>query len=98
MTWRKDFLRDYREISNDFVELADRSVVPIEGIGKLGIPIINKKGETSIATFDEVLYVPQLKKNLLSGPMMTSKRERNSRLSTIMLKYSPMDQTSLWPI
>ena len=74
MTWRKDFLRDFQKVSNDFVELADKSTVPIEGVGKLEIPIINKKGECSTATFSDVQYVPQLKKNILSVPMMTSKK------------------------
>lgn len=62
MTGDKTFLQDFAPVSGMYVELGDKSTIPAEGSGNLVFTMENGKP----GMIKDVLYVPQLQKNLLS--------------------------------
>ncbi|KAM3955568.1 uncharacterized protein ACR2FA_010514 [Aphomia sociella] len=71
MTYRRDYLCDFRPQSN-FVRLGDKSELTVLGVGTAKIKkLVN--GQWYNSTINNVLYVPDLKRNLFSEGVVTSK-------------------------
>lgn len=71
MTYRREFLHNFQPRLN-CVRLGDRSELSVQGVGTVKIQkLIEGKGYDS--TINDVLYVPELKRNLFSEGVVTSK-------------------------
>lgn len=65
MTYRREWLTDYRPITEEVVSLSDDMQCAVSGKGTVNIKkLIN--GQWSKARIENVLHVPQIKKNLFS--------------------------------
>ena len=74
MTYDLRDLVDYKKFKFPLdVRLADKTVVQAEGFGKLNLYLSEKNGGEVPITLEKVLFVPRLKKKLLSISQITEK-------------------------
>jgi hypothetical protein len=75
MSFRRDFFTNFIEYnSNDkYVKLGDHKCLQVKGKGNIYIKKINMYGEWEENIVEDVLYIPQLKKNLFSEGVLTYK-------------------------
>lgn len=72
MTYRIDFLKDFKPTASHCVRLGDKSELSVKGTGTVNIKkLVN--GNWHNSTINTVLYVPDLKRNLFSEGVITSK-------------------------
>ena len=71
MTFDRELLSDFTEERSD-VFLGDDGVLPGIGKGVARVPVYDVSGVTNL-TLHDVLYVPDLKKNLFSVPAVTKR-------------------------
>lgn len=74
MTYIRDFLTNYCESQNseEFVQLGDNSTLQVKGKGTVHINAFANNNWKK-CTIENVLYVPELKKNLFSESVITKK-------------------------
>ena len=73
MTFNRDILLDYEEFEEPKeVSLGDDYSISSIGAGKARLPFIDENGSQKNLKLERVLYVPDIAKNLLSVPCMTS--------------------------
>ena len=70
---REDFHRLLKLSRTVNVVLADKTVIPAVGIGAVKMVLKDSEGRNVCVEFKNVLYVPDLKKRLISIPQMTTK-------------------------
>jgi transposase InsO family protein len=72
MTARRDLLSDFQSVSTGAVTVANGDKLPVVGKGNLRFrfPV---QGGFRIGTLSDVLYIPQIQRNLISGPCMDKK-------------------------
>ncbi|GJQ66088.1 hypothetical protein Trydic_g4167 [Trypoxylus dichotomus] len=86
MTFRKEYVTTLQEIDTGCqVTLGDNTCLQIYGKGTIRIQIfINNRWEDGL--MDNVLYVPDLRKNLFSEGAVTNKRMKHERLAHVNIK------------
>ena len=75
MTFNRNILVDYVEFEKPKeVSLGDNHNISALGTGKVRLPFIDENGCTKNLSSDRVMYIPEIAKNLLSVPSMTSNK------------------------
>ena len=72
MTYQREWLYDFREITNENVNLGDNTLCEIKDYGTVAIKIFIN-GEWKLGKLENVLNVPTLRKNLFSTGACTNK-------------------------
>ena len=52
------------------MKLADESFVPAAGVGDVNLVLVNEDGDNVPVVVPDVLYIPKLKKKLISVPTL----------------------------
>lgn len=76
MTGKREFFSTFLPISNTGVEIANKTIIPAVGKGEIKVIL----GQFETATLSNVLYVPDLSKNLFSASAATKNDNIEIRL------------------